>query len=38
LNDELDIMENVAQILSMGGYPVRQYRGHNYNGMSLYKI
>jgi hypothetical protein len=37
-NDELDIMENVAQILSTGGYPVRQYRGHNYNGMSLYKI
>jgi len=37
-NDELDIMENVAQILSTGRYPVRQYRGHNYNGMSLYKI
>jgi hypothetical protein len=37
-NNELDIMENVAQTLSTGGYPVRQYRGHNYNEMSLYKI
>jgi len=37
-NDELDIMENVAQKLSKGGYPVRQYRGHNYNELSLYKI
>ncbi len=37
-NDELDIMENVAQKLSNGGYPVRQYRGHNYNELSLHKI
>jgi DNA polymerase I-like protein with 3'-5' exonuclease and polymerase domains len=34
-NDELDIMENVAQKLSKGGYPVRQYRGHNYNELKL---
>ena len=34
-NDELDIMENVAQTLSKGGYPVRQYRGQNYNELSL---
>jgi hypothetical protein len=37
-NDELDIMGNVAEKLSKGGYPVRQYRGHNYNQISLYKI
>lgn len=37
-NDELDSMENVANILSMGGFPVRQYRGHNYNIIDLYKI
>jgi hypothetical protein len=37
-NDELDIMENVAEKLSKGGYPVRQYRGHNYNELSLHKI
>lgn len=37
-NDELDIMETVAQKLSKGGYPVRQYRGHNYNELSLHKI
>ena len=37
-NDELDIMKNVAQTLSKGGYPVRQYRGHNYNELNLYKI
>lgn len=34
-NDELDIMENVAQKLSKGGYPVRQYRGHSYNELKL---
>jgi hypothetical protein len=37
-NDELDSMENVANILSAGGFPVRQYRGHNYNELNLYKI
>ena len=37
-NDELDSMKNVAQILSADGYPVRQYRGHNYNELNLYKI
>ncbi len=37
-NDELDIMENVAQKLSNGGYPVRQYRGDNYNNLFLHKI
>ncbi len=37
-NDELDSMENVANILSIGGFPVRQYRGHNYNSIDLYKI
>ncbi len=37
-NDELNIMENVAEKLSKGGYPVRQYRGHNYNELSLHKI
>jgi DNA polymerase I-like protein with 3'-5' exonuclease and polymerase domains len=37
-NDELDIMENVADILSNGGYPVRQYRGDNYNNLILHKI
>ena len=37
-NDELDIMETVAQKLSNGGYPVRQYRGHNYNELIVYKI
>ena len=37
-NDELASMKNVAQILSADGYPVRQYRGHNYNELNLYKI
>jgi DNA polymerase I-like protein with 3'-5' exonuclease and polymerase domains len=37
-NDELDIMENVADILSKGGYPVRQYRGTNYDNLLLHKI
>jgi DNA polymerase I-like protein with 3'-5' exonuclease and polymerase domains len=37
-NDELDIMENVADILSKGGYPVRQYRGANYDNLFLHKI
>ncbi len=35
--DELNRMENVGTILSAGGYPVRQYRGHNYNDLVLYK-
>ena len=37
-NNELDIMENVADILSKGGYPVRQYRGVNYDNLFLHKI
>jgi DNA polymerase I-like protein with 3'-5' exonuclease and polymerase domains len=37
-NDELDSMENVASILSVGGYPVRQYRGDNYDNLFLHKI
>jgi len=37
-NDELYLMEKVAEILSEGGFPVRQYRGHNYNELSVYKI
>jgi len=37
-NDELYLMDKVAEILSAGGYPVRQYRGHNYNELSVYKI
>jgi len=38
LNDELYLMDKVAEILSEGGFPVRQYRGHNYNELNLYKI
>jgi DNA polymerase I-like protein with 3'-5' exonuclease and polymerase domains len=37
-NDELDSMQNVSNLLSTGGFPVRQYRGHNYNELNLYKI
>jgi DNA polymerase I-like protein with 3'-5' exonuclease and polymerase domains len=37
-NDELDSVDHIGNLLSAGGYPVRQYRGHNYNEMSLYKI
>ncbi len=37
-NDELYLMEKVAEVLSEGGFPVRQYRGHNYNELNLYKI
>ena len=37
-NDELYLMEKVAEILSASGYPVRQYRGHNYNELNVYKI
>ena len=37
-NDELHLMDKVAEILSEGGFPVRQYRGHNYNELNLYKI
>lgn len=38
LNTELDSMENVASILGVGGFPVRQYRGANYNNLLLHKI
>jgi hypothetical protein len=34
-NDELPFMNMVAKILSADGYPVRQYRGHNYNELKL---
>jgi len=37
-NDELNSMENVSNLLSAGGFPVRQYRGHNYNELNVYKI
>jgi len=37
-NDELDSMENVSKLLSAGGFPVRQYRGDNYNNLILHKI
>ena len=37
-NTELDSMENVANILSAGGFPVRQYRGANYDNLFLHKI
>jgi len=37
-NDELDSMDNVSKLLSAGGFPVRQYRGHNYDQLNLYKI
>jgi len=37
-NDELDSMENISKLLSAGEYPVRQYRGHNYNELNVYKI
>lgn len=34
-NNELYLMDKVAEILSEGGFPVRQYRGHNYNELNL---
>jgi hypothetical protein len=37
-NDELFKMDFVGMTLSDMKYPVRQYRGHNYDEMSLYKI
>lgn len=37
-NDELDFMENVSKLLSAGGFPIRQYRGDNYNNLILHKI
>jgi DNA polymerase I-like protein with 3'-5' exonuclease and polymerase domains len=37
-NDELNSMETVSNLLSVGGFPVRQYRGHNYNELNVYKI
>jgi DNA polymerase I-like protein with 3'-5' exonuclease and polymerase domains len=37
-NDELDFMDKVSNLLSAGGFPVRQYRGHNYNELNVYKI
>jgi hypothetical protein len=36
--DELPYMTTVARLLSAGGYPVREYRGHNYNNLILHKI
>jgi DNA polymerase I-like protein with 3'-5' exonuclease and polymerase domains len=35
---ELDLMVEVTTLLSTGGYPVRQYRGNNYNNLILHKI
>lgn len=42
-NDELRLMDVVSSMLSTGrnetdNYPVRQYRGHNYNNLILHKI
>ena len=37
-NDELHLMDKVAEILSEGGFPVRQYRGQNYDELNLLKI
>lgn len=37
-NDEMDSMENIGNLLSAGGYPVRQYRGSSYNNLILHKI
>jgi hypothetical protein len=37
-NDELEYMSTIARLLSIGGYPVRQYRGSNYNNLILNKI
>ena len=37
-NDELHLMDKVAEILSEGGFPVRQYRGTNYDNLLLHKI
>jgi hypothetical protein len=37
-NDELSYMGTVGRLLSAGGYPVREYRGHNYNNLILHKI
>jgi hypothetical protein len=36
-NDELSYMSTVGRLLSAGGYPVREYRGHNYNNLILHK-
>lgn len=33
--NELDSMENIATLLSAGGFPIRQYSGNNYNSLSL---
>ena len=35
---ELDLMVEVTTLLNTGGYPVRQYRGNNYNNLILHKI
>lgn len=37
-NDELHLMDKVAEILSEGGFPVRQYRGINYDELNILKI
>jgi DNA polymerase I-like protein with 3'-5' exonuclease and polymerase domains len=37
-NEELDKMDMVGLLLSDMKYPVRQYRGHNYDEMILHKI
>lgn len=37
-NNELNYMEKISELLSEGGYPVRQFRGHNYDELNLYKI
>jgi hypothetical protein len=35
---ELESMGEVGRLLSIGGYPVREYRGNNYNNLILHKI
>lgn len=37
-NDELYMMDLIGYVLADKKYPVRQYRGHNYDELKLYKI
>lgn len=37
-NEELYRMDLIAYVMADKKYPVRQYRGHNYNELTLYKI
>lgn len=35
-NEELSLMESVSNLLSDGGFPVRQYRGNTYGNLTVY--